>query len=282
MIGYKKGLTIAGSDSGGGAGIQADIKTMSAIGIYATSAITAVTAQNSCGVLAIQPIEPAVVRAQVEAVLDDIGTDAIKIGMLHSRPIVETIVDMLDRYNPRYAVLDPVMISTSGHKLITDDTIECIGEELFRRVTIVTPNLDEAELLIGTSIKSRDEMIQAGYQLMARGCNAVLMKGGHLGGDEMTDILLCKDCEPILFTELCIQSNNTHGTGCTLSSAIASYLAMGCDLVTAVQRAKQFITSAIKQGANVTTGEGHGPLNHFFAPQPLIGFEMENIENKTN
>ncbi|WP_455497127.1 bifunctional hydroxymethylpyrimidine kinase/phosphomethylpyrimidine kinase [Coprobacter sp.] len=269
MIYYPKCLTIAGSDSGGGAGIQADLKTMSAIGVYGMSVITAITAQNTCGVKAIQPIEPEIVTAQLEAVLTDIGTDSIKIGMLHSAGIVKAIIEILDKYTPRYVVLDPVMISTSGHKLIEDDTIEIIRKELFARSTIITPNLDEAMLLSGIQISEEKDMYKAGKKLLAKGCRAVLMKGGHLKSKIMTDILLTLEGEKYIFNAENITTPNTHGTGCTLSSAIASYLALGSTLPEAVKQAKQFITSAIEAGKGITTGKGHGPLNHFFAPEPL-------------
>lgn len=269
MIYYPKCLTIAGSDSSGGAGIQADLKTMSAIGVYGMSVITAITAQNTCGVKAIQPIEPEIVTAQLEAVLNDIGTDSIKIGMLHSARIVKAVIEILDKYTPRYVVLDPVMVSTSGHKLIEDDTIDIIRKELFFRSTIITPNLDEAMLLSGMQISEEKDMYKAGKKLLAEGCRAVLMKGGHLKSKIMTDLLLSSEGEEFVFNAENIITPNTHGTGCTLSSAIASYLALGATLTESVKQAKQFITEAIGAGSDVTTGKGHGPLNHFFAPQPL-------------
>ena len=258
MIYYPKCLTIAGSDSGGGAGIQADLKTMSAIGVYGMSVITAITAQNTCGVKAIQPIDSDIVTAQLEAVLSDIGTDSIKIGMLHSVNIIKAVIEILDKYTPRYVVFDPVMVSTSGHKLIEDNTIDTIRETMFSRSTIITPNLDEASLLSNIPISEEKDMYKAGKKLLEKGCHAVLMKGGHLKSKIITDLLLTADGE-----------SNTHGTGCTLSSAIASYLALGHSLSDSVKLAKQFVTSAIKTGSKVTTGKGHGPLNHFFAPQPL-------------
>ena len=269
MVYYPKCLTIAGSDSGGGAGIQADLKTMSAIGVYGMSVITAITAQNTCGVKAIQPIDPDMVTAQLEAVLSDIGTDSVKIGMLHSVNIVKAVIEILDKYTPRYVVLDPVMISTSGHKLIEDDTINIIQKTLFSRSTIITPNIDEAMLLSSISISQEKDMYKAGKILLKKGCHAVLMKGGHLESKIMTDLLLTVDGEEYIFEAENIPTSNTHGTGCSLSSAIASYLALGYTLPDSVSRAKQFVTSAIKAGKEVSTGNGHGPLNHFFDPQPL-------------
>lgn len=271
MTEYVKCLTIAGSDSGGGAGIQADLKTMSALGVYGMSVITAITAQNTCGVSAIQPIEAPVVRAQIEAVLSDIGTDAVKIGMLHSPRIVETVIDMLDQYTPRYTVFDPVMISTSGHKLIEDETIELIRSEMFGRVIVITPNIDEAILLSKIDIIDLKDMYKAAEIFLKNGCRNVLMKGGHLKGHKMTDILFSQENEPLILSADQIVTDNTHGTGCTLSSAIASYLALGHELYQAVTLAKDYITSALQAGAGICTGKGHGPLNHFFNPKPLTG-----------
>ncbi|MCP9612015.1 bifunctional hydroxymethylpyrimidine kinase/phosphomethylpyrimidine kinase [Coprobacter tertius] len=266
---YPKCLTIAGSDCSGGAGIQADLKTMSAIGVYGMSAITAVTAQNTCGVTAIQPIEREIVKAQLEAVFSDIGADAVKIGMLHSPGIVETVIEMLDKYTPPYIILDPVMISTSGHKLIEDETIGIIKSKLFCRSTLITPNIDEAILLSGKNITTENEMYAAADILIKNGCNAVLMKGGHLKNAQMTDILFTRQNDPLILRSDPIDTVNSHGTGCTLSSAIASYLALGYTLNESTKLAKKFITTALKKGANIKTGTGHGPLNHFFAPHPL-------------
>ena len=199
MIYYPKCLTIAGSDSGGGAGIQADLKTMSAIGVYGMSVITAITAQNTCGVKAIQPIDSDIVTAQLEAVLSDIGTDSIKIGMLHSVNIIKAVIEILDKYTPRYVVFDPVMVSTSGHKLIEDNTIDTIRETMFSRSTIITPNLDEASLLSNIPISEEKDMYKAGKKLLEKGCHAVLMKGGHLKSKIMTDLLITADGEEYIF-----------------------------------------------------------------------------------
>lgn len=274
MTEYKKCLTIAGSDSGGGAGIQADLKTMSALGVYGMSAITAITAQNTCGVTDIHAVPHHIVKAQVENVLNDIGTDAIKIGMLFNIEIASTVADLLDQYQPDHVVLDPVMISTSGHKLMKDDAICYIAEHLLNRATVVTPNIDEAELLSGEKIETEADMYKAADILMKKGCKAVLMKGGHLKGKRMTDILFTQQDAPYPQTEEYIETKNTHGTGCTLSSAIASNLALGYTLHDAVYRSKQFITLALKAGALVKTGNGHGPMNHFFAPVPLKEFKL--------
>lgn len=266
---YPKCLSIAGSDSGGGAGIQADIKTISALGVYATTAITAITAQNTCGVYAIQPIVPEIIKAQIDAVLNDIGTDTIKIGMLYNLATAKIVSESILQYAPRYIVLDPVMISTSGHKLIDDETIDFIRNVLMKQVTLITPNIDEAALLGQCDIQSEKDIYLTSEKLLKAGCNAVLMKGGHLKGKIMTDILFTKNDEPLILKENYIESQNTHGTGCTLSSAIASYLALGKNLAEAVTASKQYITYAIEAGSTVTTGKGYGPLNHFFNPVPL-------------
>ena len=266
---YRTVLSIAGSDSGGGAGIQADIKTISALGVYATTAITAVTAQNTCGVSSIEPVSPLLVKAQIEAVLSDIGADAIKIGMLHNMATAKTVSEAIVQYNPQYVILDPVMISTSGHKLIEDETIDFIRNTLMKQASLITPNIDEAALLAQCEIQSEKEVYTAAEKLLNTGCQAVLMKGGHLKGETMTDILFTKNKNPLVLKEKHITSQNTHGTGCTLSSAIASYLALGQQLEDAVIAAKRYITQAIEAGSTVTVGKGHGPLNHFFNPTPL-------------
>lgn len=270
---YPVALTIAGSDSGGGAGIQADIKTFSALGVYGASAITSITAQNTQGVRGIQAIIPEILEGQIHAVFEDIIVDAVKIGMLHNKEAAQVVISAIDTFKPTKIVLDPVMISTSGSKLLEDDTIDIITRELFKRVTLVTPNIDEAAFLSGMTIRNEEEMETAAYRLMEMGCNALLMKGGHLGKEEMADILYMKDQAPIRFTVPAIDTFNSHGTGCTLSSAIAAYLALGKDLREAVRMAKQYITTALSEGANVKTGHGYGPLNHFFAPVPLIKIE---------
>ena len=266
---YRTVLSIAGSDSGGGAGIQTDMKTISALGVYATTAITAVTAQNTCGVSSIEPVSPLLVKAQIEAVLSDIGADAIKIGMLHNLAAAKVVSEAIVRYSPQYVILDPVMISTSGHKLIEDETIDFIRNTLMKQASLITPNIDEAALLAQCEIQSEKEVYTAAEKLLNAGCRAVLMKGGHLKGETMTDILFTGKSNPIVLREKCITSQNTHGTGCTLSSAIASYLALGQQLEDAVIAAKRYITQAIEAGSTVTVGKGHGPLNHFFNPAPL-------------
>lgn len=272
---YPAALTIAGSDSGGGAGIQADIKTFSAIGVYGASVITSVTAQNTLGVRGIQAISPEILKGQLDAVFEDIMIDAVKIGMLHNKTAAEIVVNTIDTYSPNHIILDPVMISTSGNKLLQDDAIDIIVRELFRRTTLVTPNIDEAEFLSGLKISSEKEMALAADKLLALGCRAVLMKGGHLKGKEMTDILYVAGSSPLRLSAETIVTHNGHGTGCTLSSAIAAYMALGQTLTEAVKSAKEYITKAILSGKDVRTGHGHGPLNHFFAPLPLTKMQED-------
>lgn len=272
---YPAALTIAGSDSGGGAGIQADIKTFSALGVYGASVITSVTAQNTQGVRGIQPISPEILKGQLDAVFEDITFDAVKIGMLHNKTAAEMVVEAIDTYSPCPIILDPVMISTSGNKLLQDDAIDIIVRELFKRTSLVTPNIDEAEFLSGMKITSEKDMHLAADRLLASGCRGVLIKGGHLKGDTMTDLLFTPDLPPVRLSTATIATGNGHGTGCTLSSAIAAYMALGNDLAEAVRLAKTYITEAIQAGKEVRTGHGHGPLNHFFAPVPLVKIKMQ-------
>jgi hydroxymethylpyrimidine/phosphomethylpyrimidine kinase len=266
---YRRVLTIAGSDSGGGAGIQADLKTFAALGCFGMTAITALTAQNTCGVRAIHPVPPDMLRAQIDAVLEDIGADAVKVGMLHSPEIVRTVAQAIDRHQLSRVVFDPVMVATSGAKLIDDPAIAVLVAELFPRTALITPNLDEAALLVGRPLASAQDMAQAAAELVARGARAVLLKGGHLTGDKVIDVLLEASGEPIWMAAPRIATANTHGTGCTLSSAIAAHLALGATLTQAVQQARDFVRQALQAGASVKTGQGSGPLNHGFAPLPM-------------
>lgn len=263
-------LSIAGSDCSGGAGIQADLKTISALGGYAATAITAITVQNTTGVRAIHPVPPIYVRGQIEVVMKDIRPEAVKIGMINDIEIVKVIASCLRKYKPRYVVFDPVMVSTSGHKLIEEDAISALTEELIPLSDLITPNLSEAEVLTGQGIYNVEEMKIAASELLKLGCGAVLLKGGHLDGGKMCDVLqISGEKEPHLFTSDKIESKNTHGTGCTLSSATATFLALGCDMPQAVERAKEYVTGSIKAGKDIYIGEGHGPLNHFYAPVPM-------------
>jgi hydroxymethylpyrimidine/phosphomethylpyrimidine kinase len=273
---YPRVLTIAGSDSGGGAGIQADLKTFAALGCYGMTAITALTAQNTLGVQAIQALPAAFLKTQLQSVLDDIGVDAVKIGMLHSPEVVEVVAWAIDHYQLKQVVLDPVMVATSGDALIADETIAVLVRELFPRVQLITPNLDEAALLLGRPVSEVPALPQAAADLQAMGASAVLLKGGHLPGDEVVDVLLLADQRSHSLRSLRINSMNVHGTGCTLSSAIASYWALGHDLQEAVVQARAYILAAIQAGAQATTGHGHGPLNHGFAPKPMHVMRQES------
>jgi len=263
---YPRVLSIAGSDSGGGAGIQADLKTFSALGCYGMTAITALTAQNTCGVRAIHAVPPQMLRDQIDAVMEDIGADAVKIGMLHSPEIVQTVAQAIDRHAMQHVVFDPVMVATSGAVLIDDAAIEVLVRELFVRAAVITPNLDEAALLVGYRLGSTQDMERAALDLLAKGARAVLLKGGHLPGSHVMDLLLSANGEKLWMQATRIDSPNTHGTGCTLSSAIAAHLALGASLPEAVQQARRFVRGALQAGALVHTGKGGGPLNHGYAP----------------
>ena len=267
---YHSVLTIAGSDCSGGAGIQADIKAISALGGYATSAITAITVQNTLGVTGIHPVPASYVKAQIEAVMTDIKPSAVKIGMINDVEIVKAIAESIKEYRPKFVVFDPVMVSTSGCKLIEDKAIEAIKKELIPLSTIITPNLSEAVVLTGDSIDDAASMTAAGNKILESGCGAVLIKGGHLEGNDMCDVLCIKgENTPYIYTASKISSKNTHGTGCTLSSSIATYLALGETLREAVRKAKDYVHKGILNGKDVCIGSGHGPLNHFYSPVPM-------------
>lgn len=267
---YHSILTIAGSDCSGGAGIQADIKTISALGGYAASAITAITVQNTCGVTGIHPVPASYVKAQIDAVMTDINPEAIKIGMINDVEIVDAIASCIKEYNPKFVVFDPVMVSTSGCKLIEDKAIDAIKNKLIPLSTIITPNLSEAKVLTGDEIGNAESMVMAGEKILDYGCHSVLIKGGHLEGNDMCDVLCIKgEDTPYIYKADKIASNNTHGTGCTLSSAIATYLALGHSLQEAVRLAKDYVHKGISSGKDVCIGHGHGPLNHFHSPVPM-------------
>lgn len=270
MLHYPCILTIAGSDCSGGAGIQADIKTISALGAYAASAITTITVQNTCGVSDIHAIPPEYVKGQIDAVMTDICPQALKIGMINDTQIIEVIAESIRKYKPQYVVLDPVMVSTSGCKLIEDEAIEALMNELIPLATLITPNLREAEVLTGKTIRTTEDMKQAASRLLDYHCQAVLIKGGHLEEGDMCDILSIRSHnEPLLFNAPKVESHNTHGTGCTLSSAIATYLALGHPMEEAVKQAKEYVYQGILSGKDIHIGEGHGPLNHFHSPKPM-------------
>ncbi|REA57902.1 bifunctional hydroxymethylpyrimidine kinase/phosphomethylpyrimidine kinase [Dyadobacter luteus] len=263
---YPTVLTIAGSDSGGGAGIQADLKTIAALGAYGTSAITALTAQNTLGVKAIHAVPAEFLEQQLDAVFEDITVDAVKIGMINTIEVAKVVATVLKRYQPAFVVFDPVMVSTSGAKLIQEETVEVLWTELFPIVDLITPNIDEAEILTGRKIRSVEEMKEACEQMLDRGCKSVLLKGGHLIGPVLYDVLAQEQQEVITLQSDYIESKNVHGTGCTLSASIASYRALGYDLQNAVKHARIYIAGAIEAGKNITTGKGSGPLNHSYSP----------------
>lgn len=266
---YPTILTIAGSDSGGGAGIQADLKTISALGAYGTSAITALTAQNTLGVRAIHPVPPAFLQEQLEAVFEDFTIDAVKIGMVNTAESALVIVGALARFKPRFVIFDPVMVSTSGSKLIRDETIEVLWSELFPLADLITPNLDEGQILISGKIDSLGKMKEAASEMIRKGCKAVLLKGGHLVGETLYDVFAQCGQDTLTFESDYIDSTNVHGTGCTLSSAIATWVAKGSSLTEAIIFAKEYISGAIEAGKDVKTGHGPGPLNHSYAPLPM-------------
>ncbi|MBQ0000719.1 MAG: bifunctional hydroxymethylpyrimidine kinase/phosphomethylpyrimidine kinase [Clostridiales bacterium] len=254
-------LTIAGSDSSGGAGIQADIKTMISNGVYAMSAITALTAQNTTGVTGIIEVTPEFLEEEIDAIFTDIYPDAVKIGMVSSSALIESIAAKLRQYNARNIVVDPVMVATSGSKLISDSAIDTLKKCLLPLATVLTPNIPEAEVLTGMNITSEEDMIAAAKMISENYSCAVLVKGGHQIND--ANDLLYADGKAVWFYGKRINNPNTHGTGCTLSSAIASNLAKGFDLETSVKRAKDYISSAL--AAMLDLGKGSGPMNHGFA-----------------
>ncbi|AOJ86457.1 hydroxymethylpyrimidine/phosphomethylpyrimidine kinase [Burkholderia sp. MSMB0856] len=257
-------LTIAGSDSGGGAGIQADLKTFSALGAYGASVITALTAQNTCGVTGVHAPDAAFVTAQLDAVFDDIRIDAVKIGMLANAAIVHAVGDALRRHAPRFVVLDTVMISKSSHALLAPDAVDALRDALLPLATVVTPNLPEAAALLGdTPATTEDEMVRQGQLLLKTGARAVLMKGGHLPDAAASPDWLVDAAHTVRFDGARVPVSNTHGTGCTLSSAIAALLPQQPDLESAVREAKAYLTGAIAASGQLDVGHGVGPVHHF-------------------
>lgn len=262
---YKRALTIAGSDPSGGAGIQADLKTFSACGCFGTSAIVAVVDENTVGVTGVHPVPLEFVTGQIKSVLDDIGTDTIKIGMLHSSELIMGIKETLSQYDISNIVLDPVMVATSGDKLLQDEAIETLKNELIPLARVITPNIPEAEILLGKAIKGQDELLLVVKDLSFGRQVSVLLKAGHLTNDELTDVFYNAETDEIIeLKSKRIQTKNTHGTGCTFSSAIAACLAHGLPLNDAVKQAKEYINSAIAKGSEYEIGKGHGPVHHFF------------------
>ena len=268
---YRRVLTIAGSDSGGGAGIQADIKTISAMGCYAASAITAVTVQNTIGVQAVHPVPLDILEGQIDAVLSDIGADAVKIGMLHSAEVVRLVADKLEQYGIKQVVLDPVMVSTSGHRLMEEDAVAVLKSRLMPLARVITPNVPEAEILAGCTITSEQEFDAIARRLSANGGVSVLLKAGHLDGECLVDYFYnAEDGTMTRLPSRRIRTRNTHGTGCTLSSAFAAALARGEELTCAARSAKKYIEQAILSGAEYELGGGHGPVNHGFGPLAML------------
>ena len=252
-------LTIAGSDSGAGAGIQADLKTFAALGVYGTSVITAVTAQNTVGVTGVHEIPVDIVAGQIEAVLDDIGADAVKTGMLSSSDIIQTVVRELNHFRVDKVVVDPVMVTKSGDRLLREDAIDALRRDLLPIARVVTPNIPEAETLADMKIRTRDDARVAAEKIFHMGAKAVVVKGGHLEGPAVD--LLYDGEEFLEMEEPRVDTKNTHGTGCTFASAIAAELAKGAGVADAVARAKEYVTGALKH--SYALGQGHGPLNHF-------------------
>jgi hydroxymethylpyrimidine/phosphomethylpyrimidine kinase len=258
-------LTIAGSDSGGGAGIQADLKTFSALGVYGASVITALTAQNTKGVTGIHDAPPEFITAQLEAVFGDLDVKAVKIGMVSRPDAITALVDGLRRWTPRHVVLDPVMVATSGDRLLSPDAIDLLRTRLIPLAGIITPNLPEAAALLDMPVATSETEIEGqGQKLLALGCPAVLIKGGHGEGAESVDYLVTAAARLRLAAPR-IKTKNTHGTGCTLSSAIAAGLAKGQSLETAARNAKAYVSAAIAAADRLDVGKGHGPVHHFYA-----------------
>ncbi len=274
---YRVALSIAGSDSSGGAGIQADIKTFSALGVYGATAITAITAQNTLGVHSQHPIPPQMVHDQIMAVVEDLHPAAIKIGMLANAEIATVVADALtDCTIP--IILDPVMVSTSGHRLLSTEAEEVVKHRLLPMATLITPNIPEMATLANMPVNIFDQKRRAAEHLFGYGVKAILLKGGHEEGDTKCDILFTQTASGIkytTFTSATIATRNTHGTGCTLSSAIAAYIARGYELEEAIFHAKKFVTEAIRHGADISIGHGFGPVNHGFSPQTMHVYEHE-------
>ncbi len=259
-------LTIAGSDSGGGAGIQADIKAISANGAFAASALTAITAQNTQGVTAVHDVPIDMIAAQIDAVMSDLNIAAIKIGMLSRPEVIRLVAEKIDEYECRHVVLDPVMVATSGDKLLLDESVEVLKTTLIPKVCVVTPNLHEAAILSGSPVARTQKDMQSTAQELAKlGAKAVLLKGGHLDGHQSGDLLLDGAGEEHWLLSERINTQNTHGTGCTLSSALAAFLAKGESLPTAASLAKAYIHASIESANDLTVGQGSGPLHHFHA-----------------
>ena len=274
---YRVVLSIAGSDSSGGAGIQADLKTLSALGVYGATAITAITAQNTLGVHSQFSIAPHMVYDQIIAVMDDLSPSVIKIGMLSNAEIVVAVTEALSQYSIPI-ILDPVTVSTSGHRLLSLEAEGVLKQSLLPMAMLVTPNIPEIEALAEITITTYEDKVRAAERLFHYGTKAILLKGGHEEGDTKSDILFTNTPSGIhstLYTSDTISTRNTHGTGCTLSSAIAAYIARGYKLEEAISLAKEYVTESIRHGADIAIGHGFGPVNHGFNPQKMLTYEIE-------
>lgn len=264
---YKTALTIAGSDPSGGAGLQADLKTFSALGVYGASAIVAIVDENTAGVYGVHPVPVNFVVGQIRSVLDDIGADAVKIGMLHDSELIRAVKDTLAEYKElTNIVVDPVMVATSGDPLLVPEAVATLRDELISRSRVITPNIPEASMLLGRKIEADDQLEDAAHELSANagGRVSVMLKGGHLSHDTLVDVFYNAETgKSLRLSTPKVDTVNTHGTGCTLSSAIAAWLAKGADLETAVVKAKDYINHAIVAGAGYKIGKGHGPVHHF-------------------
>ena len=266
---YHKALTIAGSDCSGGAGVQADLKTFSALGVYGMSIITALTAQNTKAVTDVLPTPVEHLRKEFDAIFDDIRPESIKIGMCVNESIIGVIAECLKKHNAKNIILDPVMISTSGCQLIDDNAIDAMCRKLMPMCDLLTPNRLEAERIAGIPIREPSDVAAVAKKILEY-APAVLIKGGHIDDEKMTDYLFFRNSsEPVTFSAHRIDTKNSHGTGCTLSSAIASYIALGYELTDSVRLAKKYLTSALDYGSDISIGHGHGPLNHFWNPEKL-------------
>jgi hydroxymethylpyrimidine/phosphomethylpyrimidine kinase len=256
-------LTIAGSDSSGGAGIQADLKTFAALGVYGASVITALTAQNTQGVTGIHQVPAEFVTAQIDAVFSDLAVGAVKIGMVAHPPVIDAIVGGLKRWSPKHVVLDPVMVATSGDRLLAAEAVDALRTKLIPLASVITPNLPEAADLLGEGVATNEAAVEhQGRRLLALGCKTVLIKGGHGAGAESIDYLIDSAGVTALAAPR-VATKNTHGTGCSLSSAIAAELAKGEDMASAVRNAKAFVSAAIAAADRFSVGHGHGPVHHF-------------------
>lgn len=262
---YRRVLSIAGTDPSGGAGIQADLKAFSACGCYATTAITAVVDQNTQGVKAVHPLPVDFVKGQITSVLDDIGADAIKIGMLHSSELILGIKETLQKYNIKNIVLDPVMVATSGDTLLQQEAIATLKKELIPMVRVLTPNLPEAEILLGKKIENQEDFPAIAKKLASMYNVSVLLKAGHLKGDELIDVFYNNETDETVFLpSKRVYTQNTHGTGCTFSSALAAFLTYDISMNEAVEKAKEYMIAVIDAGATYKIGKGHGPVHHFY------------------